>query len=126
SSEEWQKTMAAYKKRSAEKDEQRKADAPRLIREEAALRDTIALHKGTPLANDAAVRLEELTHSMEYLTNMYVIMRSAPSLTSSKDTLVHVPVKHAVKLPWNQQEYIQLPFCARDEYARTHRETREA
>jgi hypothetical protein len=121
SSEEWKMEMAAYKKRAAEEDEQRKADAPRLKREEASLRNTIALHKGTPLAEDAAIRLKELTHSMEYLRNMYVVMRSVPPLTSS-----HVPVTYPVKSPWNQQEYIQLPFCARDEYARTHEEVREA
>jgi hypothetical protein len=123
SSEEWNIMMAAYRKRKAEKDEQRKADAPRLIREVAALRETIALHKGTPRGDDAAVHLEELTHSMEYLSNMYVLM---PSLLSSKDILVDAPVKRAIKLPWNHEEYIQLPFYARDEYARTHSETREA
>jgi hypothetical protein len=79
SSEEWNIMMAAYRKRKAEKDEQQKADAPRLIREVAALRDTIALHKGTPRGDDAAVHLEELTHSTEYLSNMYVLM---PSLFS--------------------------------------------
>lgn len=126
SSEEWLKYVAAYKKKAAEKDEQRKADAPRIQREEASLRNTIALHRGTPLADEAAIRLKELTHSMEYLTNMYVVMRPVPSSASSKDTPVKVPVKRLAKLPWNQQEYIQLPFYARDEYARTHSESSEA
>jgi hypothetical protein len=122
SPEAWKMAMAAHKKRSAEKDEQRRADAPRLQREEASLRNTIALHKGTPVADDAAIRLEELTHSMEYLTNMYVVMRPVPS---SKHTPVKVPVRVA-KLPWNPQEYIQLPFYAREEYAHTHAESSEA
>jgi hypothetical protein len=117
--------MAAHRKRSAEKDEQRKADAPRLIREEAALRNTIALHKGTAVAHQAAIRLEELTHSMEYLSNMYVLTRSVAPLIASKYTLVQVPEKRVAKLPWDHEKYITLPFFVRDEYARTHSENPE-
>ena len=83
SSAEWNIAMAAHRKRSAEKDELRKADAPRLKREEAALRNTIALHKGTPLADDAAARLDELTHSIEYLSNLYTL-QSLESLGSPR------------------------------------------
>jgi hypothetical protein len=125
SSEDWNIMMAAYRKRKAEKDEQRKADAPRLIREEAALRNTIALHKGTPLGDEAAARLDALTHSDEYLSNFYTL-QSLESLVSPEDAVVGAPKERVAKLPWNQQEYIQLPFYARDEYARTHSETSEA
>lgn len=125
SSEEWLETMAAYKKRSAEKDEQRKADAPRLAREEASLRNTIALHSGTPLADDAARRLNELTHSDEYLSNFYIKTQPAPSLTPSNNIGADAPKKRVAKLPWNQREFIEMPFSKRDEYIRTHSESIE-
>ena len=115
--------MAAYRKRKAEKDEQRKADAPRLIREVAALRNTIALHKGTRCANEAAVRLEELTHSMEYLTNMYVFQK-LESMVPPENAVVGAP--KVAKLPWDQDEFIRMPFCKRDEYIRTHSQSSEA
>jgi hypothetical protein len=106
SSEDWNIMMAAHRKRSAEKDEQRKADAPRLKREEAALRNTIALHKGTPLADDAAARLDELTHSIEYLSNLYTL-QSLQSLVPPEDAVVGK--ERVVKLPWDSQEYISTP-----------------
>jgi hypothetical protein len=124
SSEEWLKYMAAYKKKAAEKDEQQKADAPRLKREEAALRDTIALHKGTPLADNAVARLEELTHSIEYLSNPYTL-QSLKSLVPPEDAVAGVPKERVAKLPWDQQEFIQMPFFKRDEYIRTHSESSE-
>jgi hypothetical protein len=124
SSEEWLKAMAAYKKRSAEKDAQRKADAPRLKREEAALRHTIALHKGTTLGDNAAARLEELTHSLEYVSNWYTL-QSLESLVSPEDAVAGAPKERVAKLPWDQQEFIQMPFSKRDEYIRTHQQNIE-
>jgi hypothetical protein len=122
SSEDWNIMMAAYRKTKAEKDEQRKADAPRLKREEAALRNTIALHKGTPLADDAAARLHALTHSDEYLSNFY-ISSSLESLVPPEDAVVGAP--KVTKLPWDQDEFIRMPFSKRDEYIRTHSESTE-
>jgi hypothetical protein len=124
SSEDWNIMMAAYRKRKAEKDEQRKADAPRLKREEAALRNTIALHKGTPLADDAVARLHALTHSDEYLSNLY-ILQSLESLVPPEDAVVGAPKERVAKLPWDQQEFIRMPFFQRDEYIRTHSENSE-
>jgi Family of unknown function (DUF5681) len=118
SSEDWNIMMAAYRKRKAEKDEQRKADAPRLKREEAALRNTIALHKGTPLADDAAARLHALTHSDEYLSNFYTL-QSLESLVPP-EAIAGAPKERVAKLPWDTQEFTQLPFFKRDEYVRTH------
>jgi hypothetical protein len=126
SSEEWNILMAAHRKKTAEKDEQRKADAPRLEREEASLRNTIALHRGTPLADEAAIHLKELTHSIEYLSNFYIKMNPAPSADPLKDTAVAAPEERIAKLPWDQQEFIRMPFCKRDEYIRTHSESSEA
>jgi hypothetical protein len=125
SAEEWKITMAAYRKKKAEKDEQQKADAPRLAREEASLRNTIALHSGTPLADDAARRLNKLTNSIEYLSNFYIKTQPALSLTPSNNIGADAPKKRVAKLPWDQQEFIRMPFFERDEYIRTHSETSE-
>src|SRR6185437_4740993 len=72
SMEEYKETLAKYRKRKELQDQQRKIDAPKLRKKEAALRETIALHKGTPEGDAAAAALAELTGSMEYRSNFYI------------------------------------------------------
>ena len=72
STEEWKQAVANWTKRKELQDQQRKIDAPKVRKKEAALRETIALHKGTPEGDAAAAALAELTGSMEYRSNFYI------------------------------------------------------
>lgn len=115
SMEEYKETLAKYRKKKELQDQQRKIDAPKLRKKEAALRETIALHKGTPEGDAAAAALAELTSSMEYLSNLYI--KHFP-----EEEIAAEPPKEEppAKLPWDADEYVRMPFYARAEYARTH------
>ena len=116
STEEFEANLARYRERKEQQDRQRKIDAPKLRKREAALRETIALHKGTPKGAAAAAALTELTSSMEYRSNFYI------KYFPEEETPVEPPKKEEppAKLPWDADEYVRMPFYARDEYARTH------
>jgi hypothetical protein len=113
--EKWRQVMANWKKRKEMQDQQRKIDAPKVRKREAALRETIALHKGTPEGDAAAASLAELTSSMEYRSNFYI--KDFPEEEIAVDPPKEEP---PAKLPWDADEYVRMPFYARDEYARTH------
>jgi Family of unknown function (DUF5681) len=121
--EEWKLLMAQKRIHDAEKEKQRIADAPKIEKKEAALRKIIALKQGTPEAAEAAVHLAELTSSMEYLSNFYIRRNLTPE---DREALLKEPEKVpvVVKLPWDPDEYVRMPFHKRDEYARTHVDTR--
>ena len=70
--EEFKQNLASCTEGKEQQDRQRKIDAPKLRKKEAALRETIALHRGTPEGAAAAAALAELTSSMEYLSNFYI------------------------------------------------------
>ena len=115
STEEWKQAVANWTKRKELQDQQRKIDAPKVRKKEAALRETIALHKGTPEGDAAAAALAELTGSMEYRSNFYI--KYFP-----EEEIAAEPPKEEppAKLPWDADEYVRTPFYARKEYARTH------
>jgi hypothetical protein len=122
--EEWKLLMAQKRIHDAEKEKQRIADAPKIEKKEAALRKIIALKQGTPEAAEAAVHLAELTSSMAYLSNFYIRRNLTPE---DREALLNEPEKVpvVVKLPWDPDEYVRMPFHKRDEYARTHVENAE-
>jgi hypothetical protein len=124
SSAEWNIAAAAKRKRDTDNDERWKADAPILKREEAALRNTMAVHNGTQLGDEAAARLDELIHSTIYTSNLYTLY-SLESLVPPEDAVVGASKERVAKLPWNQREFIEMPFSKRDEYIRTHSESSE-
>ena len=54
---------------------------------------------------------------MEYLSNFYI--KHFPEEEIAVDPPKEEP---PAKLPWDADEYVRMPFCARAEYARTHSE----
>jgi hypothetical protein len=120
SAEEWKEAVAEWHKQRDAMDAQRKAEATQLEAKERGLRAEMSLHKDTSLANAAAARLAELTHSNEYLTNFYVRRNLALNQDEKETATKKDPV---AKLPWDPDEYVRMPFHKRAEYARTHAET---
>jgi hypothetical protein len=121
--EEFKLMLAQKRKHDAETEERRITDAPKIEKKEAALRKIIAFKKGTPEAAEAAAHLAELTSSMEYLSNFFIRRNLTPEQQEAVlNETEKVPVV-VVKLPWDPDEYVRLPFHKRDEYARTHVET---
>jgi hypothetical protein len=116
STEEFAENLARYRKRKELQDQQRKIDAPKLRKKEASLRETIALHKGTPEGAAAAASLAELTSSMEYLSNFYI------KIFPEEEIEVDLPKKEEppAKLPFDGDEYARTRTHARKEYERTH------
>ena len=61
---------------------------------------------------------------MEYLTNIHV-WQSLESLVRPEDAITGASKERVAKLPWNQREFIEMPFSKRDEYIRTHQQNIE-
>ena len=114
--EEWKAAAAKKVRDQVERDRVRKEDAPVLRKMEADYLAFISEHKGTPIGDFAVTRLAELKNTDRYRTNYF--LRYPPEEEVAADP----PKKEEppTKLPWDADEYVRMPFSARDEYARTH------
>jgi len=114
--EEWKAAAAKKVRDQEERDRVRKEEARTFRKWEADYLAIINEHKGTPFGDFAAARLAEFKNTDRYRTN-YFLHWYPPEEEIAVDPPKEEP---PAKLPWDADEYVRMPFSARDEYARTH------